>query len=79
MDQDLDYTYTDVTGKQRTIFFRKGDRIVPHLYATQNYAPYWGIDPTVFAPERFYSAPNGDTKVGLWAYNPFGNGSRRCL
>ncbi|KAI9027854.1 cytochrome P450 [Hyaloraphidium curvatum] len=76
---DLDFRYTDIAGKSRLIKFRKGDMVNTAIYAIQNMPGFWVKDPQVWSPERFYEEPNGDSKAGLFAYSPFGNGARRCL
>ncbi|KAI9004311.1 cytochrome P450 [Hyaloraphidium curvatum] len=79
MFQAVEHTFTDVAGKTRRVKFLPGDRLLTYIWGIQNFPGYWERDPAQWAPERFYDAPSGDTKAGLFAYSPFGNGARRCV
>ncbi|KAI9009032.1 cytochrome P450 [Hyaloraphidium curvatum] len=79
MFEDLDFSYTDFSGKPRRIRLRKGDRVMPYFYGVQNSAAYWD-EPLAWKPERFADDPTGGAKTGsMFAYAPFGNGARRCI
>ncbi|KAI9003396.1 cytochrome P450 [Hyaloraphidium curvatum] len=78
--EDFDFKYTGIDGQERLIKFRKGDQVSTYLWGIQNNPAYWVRNPMQWLPERFYEdSTSGDTKAGLFAYAPFGNGARRCL
>lgn len=79
MYEPYTHEYIGVDGTPRRIEFRKGDRLITYIWGIQRWPGFWEKDPEEWAPERFLENPSGDTKVGLYAYSPFGNGARRCL
>jgi len=69
--EPFNHTYTGQDGVERTIKFRKGDRLITYIWGIQNFPAFWGKDPSVWYPERFYENASGDSKVGLYAYCEF--------
>lgn len=79
--EDFEVPYVDAQdGKQKVARFRKGDFVQPFIYGAQHDPFYWsGPHPDVWEPQRWLDDPTAGGAKNLFANNPFGNGSRRCI